>query len=371
MDTETLDLLENKLIIRHKHFEEVFNKILRSVQYGRSDEPTCIFGPTGIGKTTIQNFSISEFIIRQNNGWRSDYGNPVMIEVPPQNSNTFPWKDFIEDILIALGDTDLRCKKDLDAYQRNKIDGRNHISLRPRIGKLESILRKRIKAIKPVCIFFDESQNIVEGLPKKEQKVNVNRIKNWANTMETKFLMLGTHEARWLLNINEQLSRRIVPIYFPRYRRHEPDEYKHFSYFFGNLVRELDLNFDPTVLKSFSFIYNHSLGCPGLLSTWLHQCISYCIDKKISKITMSNMRKHKMENHRLRTIEQAIKNFESYYDSTKGDFNPNDIFSDDLGQLDLGLPPAEISPSKSKPKKNQFKRKPSRYKRLWCQPSKK
>ncbi len=363
MNPETLDRLENGIVIRHAHFEDVFNKTLRAVQYGRSDEPICVFGPTGMGKTTMERFLVSEFMRRQNNGWRKGHAAPIMIEVPPQNSNTFSWKDFIEDILIKLGDTDVSKKKDLDAYERNKRAGgefRENTNLR--IGALENILRNRINVLKPIAILFDESQNIVEGLPPREKKTNVNRIKNWANTMDTKFLLFGTHEASGLLNINEQLSRRIVPIYFPRYRRSDSEEYKQFSYFFGNLVRELELNLDPSILKSFNFIYNHSLGSPGVLVSWIHECVAFCIDRKLSKITKSNMQKHRMTNDRLRVIEQAIKNFEAYYESTLEEFNPDEVFADDIGQLDLGLGPTQHKSSKKKTDKKSFKRNPKRHK---------
>lgn len=335
MNSDTLMNLNGARLVEHPHFAHVFAEVLRHVQYGRADEPTCVIGPTGVGKTTLQNALVDYLIRQQYTGWRPSSSPPVILEAPAQYSGDFPWRSFMEDLLLTLGEPDLKSKVDLDRIEEAKrskqaIRGTTRLN----IAQIESLVRKRIKALGPVVIFIDEAQNIVEGLSVAKRKQNVNRIKNWANTMNTKFVLFGTHEAKDLLNLNEQLARRIAPIYFPRYRGLEQEEVQQFMDFYKALVEEFDLKMTRDVGKDYQYIYNHSLGCPGLLVSWLHDAISYCIDKNLSSISKRVLKKTQKSHDRLHTIELAIKEFEAYYESTLQDFNPYLVFPENV-QMDL------------------------------------
>lgn len=362
MDADTLDYLENRLVIQHAHFQDVQNQVLRAVQYGRSDQALCVFGPTGVGKTTMQSYLNDVLIRKQENGWRKDCSPPVLVEAPAQINGKFSWRALTVNILEALGETDIASKVDLDAMEEGIKKGLEcRIRSRLDMSQLEKLVRDRIKALRPICIFVDEGQHIVERLSISAQIGNANILKHWANTMDTKFIVFGTHEAQGLLNQNEQLSRRVAPIYFPRYRISEPDEYEQFFYFYGNLVKELDLQLEPAIHQDFRFIYNYSLGCPGILVTWLHECIAYCIDKNIKKLTKAILQKHRISTDRLKTMEQAIKNFEAYYESTRTEFDPSTVYADDFGQQDLGLAPVRPSKTLTPKNKKRIQQKPRSY----------
>ncbi|MBU2886757.1 AAA family ATPase [Gilvimarinus agarilyticus] len=323
MNEELLALMENGVAIEHHHFRDVLSKVLRKIQHGRHDEITSVLGPTGVGKTTLINFLTDKLQDKQSNGWRDHLHPPIVVEAPAQTENSFPWREFLADLLVELGEDEVDSKVDLDHIHQGMKIGRDTRS-GPKIGiaKLQDLLRKRVKALRPIAILVDESQNIVEGLPDKTRKANVNRLKTWANTMDTRLLFFGTHEARHLEDINEQLTRRISPIYFPRYRCDDDDERREFATFYASLVRHLGIPIDPKINDDFGFLINHSLGCPGILASWLQESIAYCIDMNQKKITPTILRKTRFSLSRLRTIEQAIKDFEVYHDSNFGDFNP-------------------------------------------------
>lgn len=357
MDTDTLDLLKNRLVIKHAHFQDVQDQVLRAVQYGRSDEALCVFGPTGVGKTTMQNYLVDTLIKKQRNGWKSNFAPPVLVEAPAQVNHKFPWRSLIEEMLELLGEQDLQSKVDLDDIQQNiksGLDSRSRRNLSE--AKIERLLVKRINKLRPICVFIDEGQHMVESLPPLTQMANANIIKHWANRMDTIFIVFGTHEAKGLLNQNEQLSRRVAPIYFPRYKISDPIEYEQYFHFYGNLVQELGLKIDSVVHNDFRYIYNYSLGCPGNLASWLHKSISYCIDKNIDRISKNILQKNRIATDRLRTMEQAIKNFEAYYESTLEEFDPTSVIADDFGQRDMAF--SYTSPKSNKTSKNSFKQKP-------------
>lgn len=337
MDNKTLELLENHMTLKHQHFNSVFTEILCASQHGRKDEIVAVIGPAGVGKSTMLRYLSCYLVKQQAAGWKDDHYPPIVVEVPAAMKGEFPWRSFLEEILDKLGEINVTNKLDLESAESRKKQGIRPQSIsRPTIGQLERLMRLRIRSFRPVSFLIDECQNIVDGVSDRDKILNLNRIKNWANTMNTKFILFGTHEAKELLNLNEQLSRRVVPVYFPRYQRNSDSEVAQFAQFYCSVIKHLDIRIDSKVHENFYDVYDYSLGCPGLLVSWLHRAIALCITNKYPKITAATMKKTRYSKTSLLTTEKAIKNFEDYYRQSLEDFCPNEVFSDeDQHQPDL------------------------------------
>lgn len=359
MDTNTLRKLESEIFVFHRIFEDVFRDILRFIQYGRSDECLCVIGPTGVGKSKMKAYLIDYLIKQWMSGWRPECHHPITIEAPAKAKRDFPWRAFLEDLLLLLGERDIRRKVDLDEVEKRK---RNFVhppfSSALSISQLEHLAKLRINTLKPSAILIDEAQNMVEGMSETDRKTNVNRLKYWANSMDTKFVLFGTHESKHVLNLNEQLSRRIAPIYFPRYsKNHEGIQY--FAEFYLGLKEQLNLIIDPKIEQDFEDIYNYSLGCPGLLVTWIHHSISYCITSDKKSISKATWESQKISATRLTTIERAIKNFELEFEKSREAFNPDHVLADE-GQIDLSFDVVPHQTQKS-PNRRPGRQKPKRH----------
>lgn len=338
MDSKTLDLLENHITLMHQNFASVFTDILSATQHGRKDEIVCVIGPAGIGKSTMLKYLSGYLVKQQSAGWKDDCFPPIIVEAPSRETGGFPWRTFLEEILEKLREINVDSMLDLDETENRKKQGKWSISRsRPSIAQLQKKMRLRIKSFKPVAIFIDECQNMVDRISESEKIANLNRMKNWANTMKTKFILFGTHEAKELLNLNEQLARRVLPIYFPRYQRESETEIKAYAQFFYSLIKNLNLRLDTKADENFLDIYDYSLGCPGLLVSWLHRAITMCICTNVPKITSAILKKTRHTRSALLTAEKAIKNFEAYYRQSLEDFNPSEVCADtdELYQLDF------------------------------------
>lgn len=329
MDINTLDILENKIIIPHHNFDIVFKEILSVTQHGRKDEIVTVIGPAGIGKTTMLKYLFTYLCNQQAAGWRDDCHPPIIVEAPSAIKGDFPWKSFLTEILDKLGEKNINRKLNMEDAQKRKQQGRGSSTCsKPSVSELEDLMRTRIRYFRPIVIFIDEGQNIVDKIIERDKILNLNRLKNWANTMNTKFIVFGTHEAKELLNLNEQLSRRVVPVYFPRYQRDSETELKNFAQFFLSLKEHLDIKIDPKSYENFYDIYDYSLGCPGLLVSWLHRAIATCITHNNPQITSTILKSTRYSKVALTTTEKAIKNFERYYQQSLESFNPNEVFAD-------------------------------------------
>ena len=344
MNEHTLNKLENELVIHHPIFESVFEDILRVVQYGRHDIVIPVLGPTGSGKTTLIRFLAGYLVEQQQSGWRSDHMPPLIVEAPSAEDGKFPWRAFMENILLALGEVSLDFKADMDEALKRKRNGEKASSKsRPTIGQLEKMIRDRMEAFRPVAFFVDEVQNIVEDLPDPSIRSNLNRLKYWANNFRTKIITFGTHESKYLLNINEQLARRVSPIYFPRYKNDE-EGLAGFAQFYKSLIVDLEINIDPKVRDDFKYIYNHSLGCPGILGGWFHEAIGLCLSRGTNRISRSVLNKCRMTYDRLKTAEIAIQEFEAFYESTQIEFDPTLISLSQNIDLDFDKKPSRSNP---------------------------
>lgn len=336
MDANTLYRLENEIFVFHSIFEEVFKEILRFIQYGHRDECLCVIGPTGVGKSKMKVYLVDYLVQQSLDGWQPGCHHPITIEAQAKARRDFPWRAFLEDLLLLLGDKDIRRKVDLDEVQRRK---QSHVhppySSGLSVPQLERLAKQRINTLRPSAILIDEAQNMVEGMSEGDRKTNINRLKYWANSMDTKFILFGTHESKHVLNLNEQLSRRIAPIYFPRYSKTR-EGIERFAEFYLGLKGQLNLTVDKRIEDNFEDIYNYSLGCPGLLVTWIHHSISCCITSGSKSISKPIWDSQKISATRLTTIERAIKTFELELERNKAAFDPDKVFPDE-GQIDLSF----------------------------------
>lgn len=363
MKDNILTPLHNGLTIEHENFQLAAEKILSEIQHGIPDQAACLIGPGGIGKSTLARFIANQLAEQQQNGWRGDSAPPLLIEAAAQYGGDFPWRSFIEDLLLQLGEADINAKVDLDKIEDGLRSGeRSRSYKRLNIGQLESLLRKRIKALRPSAILIDECQNLVEDLSLSKRRVNVNRLKNWANTMDTRFVLFGTHKAKELLNLNEQLARRIQPIYFPRYRNSDKHERKDFRDFYKGLVKLLGVNCDEAWLNDFPYIYSNSLGCPGVFVSWFSLAVRHCISKNITTLTKKIMHQNRLPYQTLAAIELAIKEFEEYYEFTFTEFDPNLVhpepYQHDMDYTQIQAPNTSRRTSNLKPGQQKPKRHP-------------
>lgn len=356
MNTEWFSILNNRNSLPHKIYVDTKEKIAHEVDWGRSSEILCIIGPSGVGKTTLQFDLLDHFIKQQLKGWRSTSGRPIYIEAPPAYKGEFPWRSFMEELLLKLGDKNFDFKVDLQwALENRKAGITTPCHTKQTLGQIESRLRTRVNALRPMTVFIDEAQNMVDGLSDSMVKFNLNRLKNWSNTMNTKFILFGTSEMRPLLSVNEQLARRIKHILFPRYKRDDKADLTEFARLYISIVKKLSVNVDKRVNDDVYFIYDASLGCPGLLVSWVHEAVKICEQRNLPKVTKKVLIEARSTKDRLVVAERAIKNFEAFYDAVLEDFDPTTIFADqvDLIQDDLFTVPSTSQSAGSKAKPGQ------------------
>lgn len=342
-------------VIFHRHFNVAMEKTLREIQFGIDGEIQMVIAPSGVGKTTLCHFLAQYIQKQQTKGWRTDCGPPVIVECPAPNKGAFSITTLMEDILFSLGEIKISKKRDFDREVKwLQENGKLKYFRRISADDMERILINRIKLMKPCVVFIDECQLLASGLGRVTLIGNLNRIKRWTNLNNTKIILLGTHEAKRLLNLNEQLSRRINVVYFPRYQQNET-EMAEFAQIYRTLIKFLPIEIDKSCHSDFLYIYNHTLGCIGLLNSWLRRSYGYCLDKKLCSIKKDILDLHRFPYQSLEVAEQEIREFEQYSLYNQREYSPG------LPQIDFSESvPKTMVRNSSNPRKGITK-KPTRY----------
>jgi len=327
----------SRFIVQHARFNHLNEDILTHLQNPNDHSLLLVIGPSGVGKTTYEYYLHETLKNLTKLGMDDNFGPPIYIEVPVRKKNEFPWRSFLEEIFVALGDDGFDKKVDFDQIISSlKEGGKPSSRARLTLGQLERLVIERISRLRPIAIIMDECQSFCADLPASVAKNNLETLKSWTNKMDTRLILFGTHEASPLLNMNEQLSRRVNLVYYKRYKNSQND-LTEFMRVFKTFIVDFGIRIDPDLGKNVPFIYNHSLGCVGLLFDWLARCYTRLTSKKLSVLTKEIMVQEKSNRFFLEKAETEIKLFEKYLLESTEDFDPNliqpDFFSSDNPQI--------------------------------------
>ncbi|HEY9696168.1 MAG TPA: ATP-binding protein [Trichocoleus sp.] len=271
----------NDYTMAHPILADVIQKLMSCIQESADNSLIFIFGPTGVGKSTLLRRVSQKLIKASLSGLKSNKGRiPIAgIEaVAPEFSN-FDWKDFYWRAFNALEDPfgDTRCLSP------------GHSKLKMRVA-LESALRNR----QPDIFYVDEAQNLGKVSSGRKLRDQADCIKSLANLSSVQFVLVGTYELLMLRNLSAQLCRRSIDIHFPRYQAELPQDLKVFRSIVHTFQQNLPLADESDLVEHWEFLYERSMGCVGILKNWLSRTLTNNLkeDKTCQKIQLKDLEKY-------------------------------------------------------------------------------
>ena len=131
-------------------------------------------------------------------------------------------------------------------------------------------------------------------------------IKSLSSLTGVQFVMVGTYELLSLLNQNGQLARRTRCIHFRRYNFQKPKDQQALSTLLRMFEKRLPVQADGVLTSNIEFIYEHSLGCIGILKDWLKQACSRVVDSQRDALTLPDLEATKLSEESLMQILTEI-----------------------------------------------------------------
>ena len=153
---------------------------------------------------------------------------------------------------------------------------------------LEDALRyRRLRAF-----IVDEAQHLTKMASGRKLQDQLDCVKSLANMTGTVHLLVGTYELLTLRNLSGQLSRRSADVHFRRYRADSAADAKAFQSVLWDFQRHLPVAQEPELLRHWQYCYERTIGCVGVLKTWLMKSLAEVIRVGAPSITLQHLEKH-------------------------------------------------------------------------------
>ena len=296
---DRLNIFENELLA-HPVIDAVRDEVMSLLR--RPTIPIIeVVGPTGIGKTTLVKKVHERLLDLYASAMKENPGfiPVVRVEAPSPDGGSFHWGDFYKRFLRAAQEPMIENKalKFID----EPIDRKSSTFAELRWSMEQCIRQRGIKVV-----IIDEAQHLCKVSNARRLQDQMDLIKSLSSLTGVQFFMVGTYELLSLLNQNGQLARRTRCIHFRRYNFQKPNDQQALSTLLRMFEKRLPVQADGVLTSNIEFIYEHSLGCIGILKDWLKQACGRVVDSKRVALTPADLEATKLSEESLMQILTEI-----------------------------------------------------------------
>lgn len=225
-----------------------------------------VFGPTGVGKTTLLEHvtnAITEDRAEALNADR-ELSPPIVFDCPASAGGNFAWSEFLINGLEALDEPDYADKAHVPSDPRLPISPR---SIRG-VGPLRRVFQDVVGNRRPPAIFVDEAGHLTNVGRAQRLMAQLDFIKSLASASKAVFVLVGTYDLLALRNLSGQLGRRCREVHLGRYRLADPVDRLNFEIVVNTFALQLPVASDCPLADT-KWVYTRSAGCVGTLKQWL------------------------------------------------------------------------------------------------------
>jgi hypothetical protein len=280
--------------IAHPLLREADAALKQAIQEPTGWSLIFVYGPTGVGKTTLRRRVEKHLKEAMMEALRQDPGMlPVVsLEAPAPDSHQFSWKDYYLRALVELEEPLIDRKLTHTAHTSFR-GGSGRALSDPRVPGIELRLALESSLIhrRPKAFFIDEAQHLAKMRSGRKLQDQLDSIKSLASITNTVHVLFGTYELLPFRNLSAQLSRRSIDIHFPRYRAERSGDYTAFRSVVFTLQRHLPLPGESDLLPHVEYCYERSIGCVGLVKDWLTRALALAINQGADAVSFKMLQK--------------------------------------------------------------------------------
>lgn len=282
------------LTVAHPHLVQANEKLLDTIFESPPNSVVLVYGPTGVGKTTLCMKAQQTLTERFINDLTADAGRiPVAsVEAMAPESGNFSWKEHFKVLLAQMDEPLINYK--LGAA--GKHDHAPHPPFTPDAKAAGSTYRHAVEQAlrfrNPFAVLIDEAQHLAKMSSGRRLLDQLDVIKSIANRSSTVHVLFGTYELLGFRNLSGQLSRRSVDIHFRRYLAEDDKERQVFVNVLRSFEQHLPFSEPPDLARHWEFLYERSIGCVGILKEWLTKALSMALKQKATTLTVKHLESH-------------------------------------------------------------------------------
>ncbi|MEH1862103.1 MAG: AAA family ATPase [Nostoc sp.] len=356
---ERLAYFEN-YTVGHPRLQEVAEILLRTIAEPAGASFIFVYGPSGVGKTTLRlrvEQKLTELALPQLESDRAHV--PVVgIEAIAPESRYFNWKEYYTRALIALEEPLIDHKFDYGVRGISRDNfGKINVESKVVAPALRRALENALIHRHPDAFFVDEAQHFGKVASGYKLQDQLDCLKSLANMTGILHCLLGTYELLIFRNLSGQLSRRSVDIHFRRYCADSPKDVQAFKSVLLVFQQHLPLAKTPNLVDRWEYLYERSLGCIGTLKDWLTRALKNALDRAATTVTLKDLQKRALSVAQCQKMFKEIQEGEKELSETKEDVQ-NLRSALGLGAQPIVLP--EETPKTTRPQGKVAKRNPTR-----------
>ena len=313
--------------VNHPKLKEVEDLVMRSIRKPDGASLIFVYGPTGVGKTTLRLKIEKQLIEQALPELEKDRGKiPVVgVEAVAPESGNFNWKDYFTRALIALEEPLIEHKINIDYNMpeiRRNSEGGILIKQSTSAAKLRQALEKALFHRRPDIFFVDEAQHLSKMSSGQKLQNQLDCLKSLANMSGVIHGLFGTYELLIFRNLSAQLSRRSIDIHFPRYKANNAQDLKAFKSVLLTFQRHLPLEQEPDLVSQWDYFYERSLGCVGILKDWLTRALRDALEEGNKTITQKHLKRRSWSVAQCnRMLQEIIVKGEQEFEETEEDIS--------------------------------------------------
>jgi AAA domain len=274
--------------VAHPLLKEADAALKRAIQEPAGGSLIFVFGPTGVGKTTLRlriEKCLKEAFLPQA---EDDVGRiPVVaVEAVAPDSGSFSWKDYYQRALRALQEPLVRHKINYGGQDLHSFAGKTAGT------ELRYALEQALRFRRPAAVMVDEAQHLTKMASGRRLSDQLDSLKSLASLTGCVHVLIGTYELLPCRNLSAQLSRRSIDIHFRRYQTDDPKDIEAFQRVIFSFQRQLPLAEEPQLWKDWEYCYARSIGCVGVLKDWLTRGLAAALEEGAATLTPKHLEKH-------------------------------------------------------------------------------
>jgi hypothetical protein len=314
LDSATRTRLESfqRYTAAHPRLVAAKDALLSAIQFGEPNSIVMVFGPTGVGKTTLLRRVENLLIDKAATDANALPGRlPVVtVEAVAPDSGNFGWRDYFIRLLDNMEDPSTRYNcLPVNPPTFVKTGRRTESTARYRYA-VEQALRHR----RPGAVIIDEAQHFTRLSSGRRLLDQLDVIKSMANQTQTVHVLAGTYELLALRDLNGQLSRRTTHVHIARYRADDVEDRKAFIQTVYSLQQVLPFRELPDLVREWRFLYDCSSGCVGILKQLLARTLADALSRNAATFSRADLERHALPSAQRERILAETMDGESRFD---------------------------------------------------------
>jgi hypothetical protein len=295
-------------VVAHPHLKETHQRLWQAIQQPSGVSLIFVFGPTGVGKTTLRCRLEQQLWEAGQPAIERDPGHiPVVgLEVAVADADSFRWRDYYQRALVALDEPLIDHKILPTRILRERVElkdsGRYKVT-----SELRWALEQALHHRRPTAFIVDEAQHFKRIASGRRLLDQMDTLKSLANLTGTTHVLIGTYELLGFSQLSAQLDRRSCEIHFPRYHIDVPEEMLAFKRILLTFQRQLPLTGEPDLVAQTEYFYERSVGCVGVLKDWLTRALATALEDGQETLTQTVLERQALPTRKLLRMAREIR----------------------------------------------------------------